>query len=181
MEGIKFEKVTFGTFLKFFQNNQEMMEYANAYSNNFENAEGYIKYLYDNIKLPERKTKHSAGYDIYSPVPFFNIKENSKVVLPSGIKATMPSNMVLKLYVRSSVGIKYDLELSNIVGIIDADYYNNPDNEGHILIGIRNNSETPYIIPEEKNNLCQGIFVNYFTTEDDNVDAERIGGVGSTN
>ena len=39
----------------------------------------------------------------------------------------------LGIYIRSSLGFKYNIRMCNQVGIIDADYYNNKDNEGHIF------------------------------------------------
>ena len=105
---------------------------------------------------------------------------NLRVQVPTGIKACMESDMVLKIYPRSSIGSNCLLFLPNNTGIIDADYYNNPKNEGHILIPFINLS--PYCIKIKKGErIAQGIFSRYEIVDDDNVIKERLGGFGSTN
>ena len=107
---------------------------------------------------------------------------NAKVTLvPTGIKCKIPEDHYLQLCVRSSLPLKHWLILANGVGIIDADYYNNPDNEGHIYFQIINLLPFDVVI---KKGECfgQGILIPYSTTEDDNgSDAVRSGGFGSTN
>lgn len=107
-------------------------------------------------------------------------KYNKKITLvPTGVKAYMPDNYMLKLYVRSSLPLNHWLILGNGTGIIDADYYNNPDNEGHIYFQIIN--LLPFDIVLKKGDcIGQGIFEQYFTTKDDAADGERTGGFGST-
>lgn len=131
------------------------------------------------IVLPTRGTKYSAGYDIRIP---------TKLVVPAGecrkvatdIKARVKEDEVLLLFVRSSVGIKKNIVLANGTGVIDADYYNNPDNDGNIIFALYNYGDRDVVF-EAGDRVCQGIFVKYDTVEDDNVAAERIGGIGSTN
>ena len=80
---------------------------------------------------------------------------------------------------RSSCPLKYWLILANGVGIIDSDYYNNPDNEGHIFFQIINLS--PFDIVLQKGEIIgQGIIKKYETTENDNANGKREGGFGST-
>lgn len=101
----------------------------------------------------------------------------SSMLLPTGIKAYMQPNEVLIMAVRSSAGIKKGIRQANPPSVIDSDYYNNPDNEGHIYFAITNNLivfDKP-IMP-----IAQGIFTNYLTTDNDNVTTERVGGIGST-
>ena len=83
------------------------------------------------------------------------------------------------MFIRSSYGIKYGLMLNNCVGIIDADYYNNPDNEGEILARIRNCSDETVVI-ERNQRFMQGIFIKHQLVDNDDADGMRIGGVGST-
>lgn len=100
-------------------------------------------------------------------------------LVPTGIKCEMPEDMYLELSVRSSCPLKHWLILANGVGIIDADYYNNPDNEGHIFFQIINLA--PFDIVLEKGAaIGQGIFKKYYLTDDDAATAERQGGFGST-
>lgn len=109
------------------------------------------------------------------------IKEaKSKITLvPTGIKCKIPEGYYLQLSVRSSLPLKHHLILANSVGIIDADYYNNPDNEGHIYFQIYN--LFPYAIKISKGDCFgQGILLPYAICADDTTNAARIGGFGST-
>lgn len=156
------------------------------------------------IPMPIRKTKASAGYDIgvihpivydlickgytveeaWEQVPKFNncavvtkSMDSASIILPTGIKAYMQDNEVLVMAVRSSSGIKKAIRQANPPSWIDADYYNNPDNEGHIKFAISNDSiyfDAPII------NIAQGIFMNYLVADTGNSGYERIGGIGST-
>ena len=166
------------------------------------------KYKDKNINLPKRATKGSAGYDIESAeditIPsiwksFFKMlfkyfssddaewesfrdliaKAVKPTLVPTGLKAYMQNGEVLKLYNRSSNPLKIGLILSNGVAVIDQDYYNNPDNEGHIMAQFIN--FFPFDIKLEKGvRICQGIFEQYLLTDDDVAEGERIGGHGST-
>jgi dUTP pyrophosphatase len=91
----------------------------------------------------------------------------------------MPPDEHLELHIRSSYGMKYGLRLANGVGIIDADYYNNPDNEGEILVKLINDGERDVFIMKG-DRFCQGIFTKHYLTDNDNATGERVGGVGST-
>ena len=108
-------------------------------------------------------------------------KFDAKVALvPTGVKCKIPDGYFLQLSVRSSLPLKHWLILGNGVGIIDADYYNNPDNEGHIYFQVINLSPVP--IQLKKGDIIgQGIIHHYDLTEDDAAAGERIGGFGSTN
>ena len=78
------------------------------------------------------------------------------------------------------MGFKYNVRLTNQVGIIESDYYNNPDNEGHMWVCLQNHGDKEYII-NKGDAYAQGIFVKFLTTDDDCVNKTRIGGLGSTN
>ena len=132
------------------------------------------------VTLPTRKTIGSAGYDFCCPYSYI-LKAGETVVFKTGVKACMNRNEVLYIYIRSSLGIKHKLALTNGTGIIDSDYYNNPDNEGEILIPITNNGNTPYEFTIG-DRIAQGIFSTYLTVDVENTEElqERVGGVGST-
>ena len=66
------------------------------------------------------------------------IKRNEIVKIPTGIKISLEDGEFLGIFVRSSMGFKYNVRMCNQVGIIDGDYYNNPDNEGHMWIKLQN-------------------------------------------
>jgi dUTP pyrophosphatase len=139
----------------------------------------YIDNIYDAIRLPKRATVGSAGYDIFAPDNFL-LNAGESITIPTGIRVKINNGWVLKLYPRSGLGFKYRLQLNNTVGIIDSDYYYS-DNEGHIYLKLTNDSR-------DKKNLevlrgdafCQGIFVEYGITFDDDTQDERNGGFGST-
>ena len=139
----------------------------------FERVTGY-KY----VNLPKRKTKQSAGYDIESAIDAVITPGETKVI-PTGIKACMKHYEWLGIYVRSSLAIKYGLILANGVGVIDSDYYNNPDNEGHIMIALTNISGKTYNV-KRGDRIAQGIFHQYYRVDGDKTDGSRIGGIGST-
>ena len=134
---------------------------------------------YDNVKLPKRATKGSAGYDFCSTIDFVLVPGQT-IKIPTGIRAKIDDGWVLMLYPRSGLGFKYRLQLNNTVGIIDSDYYYS-DNEGHIYIKITNCSNENKIINIKKGEaFAQGVFVPFGVTTDDDAVAERNGGFGST-
>jgi dUTP pyrophosphatase len=150
------------------------------FKSSFDNlSEVEIKNIYDNLKLPKRATKGSAGYDFYAPFKI-TLKPGETVKVPTGIRAYMELNWVLKLYPRSVLGFKYRLQLNNTVGIIDSDYYYS-DNEGHIFAKITNDSnENRTLEIKQGTGFMQGIFVEYGITIDDDATETRNGGFGST-
>ena len=123
------------------------------------------KELYKIFNMPKRETEFAAGYDFFS-LQNFVIKPGETKKIPTGIKAIMNDDEVLLLIVRSSQGFKYNLRMCNQVGVIDKDYYNNKDNEGHIWIKLKNEGEKDYIVKRE-DKIIQGLFIKYLTTEDE--------------
>lgn len=138
-----------------------------------------IKDIYESIELPERATKGSAGYDFYAPFSF-SLPPGSTIKVPTGIRAEMEEDWVLKLYPRSGLGFKYRLQMNNTVGIIDSDYFHS-DNEGHIFVKITNDSrEGKTVEVKAGTGFVQGIFLEYGITVDDQAQGVRNGGFGST-
>ena len=178
---------------------------------NFEKISKYENDL--DIKLPERATINSAGYDFCAAedieIPSFHLlmgglkrmannderlpwddpytlddvatmtKGYRPTLVPTGIKAKMPADHFLQLSVRSSGPLKHWIILANGVGIIDADYYNNSDNEGEIFFQVYNMSPFPIQL-KKGDGIGQGIISPYFITEDDKASGKRVGGFGST-
>lgn len=130
------------------------------------------------IHIPERKTRRSAGYDIESAADM-ELLPGKTCIVPTGLKAYMKDDEYLAIHIRSSMGIKKGILLSNSTGIIDSDYYNNEDNEGHIMIALRNLSDKTFVI-HKGDRLAQGIFCKYLVASDDKAVGERKGGIGST-
>lgn len=143
----------------------------------------YVKRLTEaNFSLPKRSTKTSAGYDFFCPeeVTIEPYKIGDKpYLIKTGVKVKMQNDEVLLLYNRSSNPGKKNLVIPNGVGVIDSDYYGNPDNDGEIGFTFYNLGSEPVIIKQGEK-LGQGIFQKYLLTEDDEAEGERIGGFGST-
>ncbi len=121
--------------------------------------------LYNEYSLPQRDSVYTAGYDIYL-LEELTIKPGERKKVPTGIKSYFDKEEVLLLVVRSSMGFKYNIRLCNQVGVIDADYYNNKDNEGHIWLMIQNEGEEEYNFKKGEA-IVQGLFMKYLTTKSD--------------
>ena len=180
----KFEKVSFEQFkkdwLKTFYN-------VNEDSIGVDEIEKRIKNIYDNIKLPKRSTTGSAGYDFFAPITF-EMYHGDVIKIPTGIKCSIKEDWVLMLFPRSGQGFKYGVHMSNTIPVIDSDYYY-ADNEGHIFVKLVNDSVLTVNDYKKANNhfivttgqaFCQGVFLPYGITEDDNATGVRVGGLGST-
>ena len=131
-------------------------------------------------KLQEYDTFcEKTGFSVNNLGTVTKITEAQPTLVPTGIKCKMPEGFYLELSVRSSCPLKYWLILANGVGIIDSDYYNNPDNEGHIYFQMINLS--PFDIRLKKGDtIGQGILKKYYITDTDQAQGERTGGFGST-
>ena len=121
--------------------------------------------LYNEYSLPKRDSVYTAGYDIHL-LEDLTIKPGERKKVPTGIKSYFDKEEVLLLVVRSSMGFKYNIRLCNQVGVIDADYYNNKDNEGHIWLMIQNEGEEEYSFKKGEA-IVQGLFMKYLTTKSD--------------
>jgi dUTP pyrophosphatase len=136
-------------------------------------------YINDNINLPKRQTISSAGYDFESRETYV-FKPHSFLFIKTGIKAKFNQNETLLIFPRSSFYIKTGLLLTNAVGVIDSDYYNNKENEGEIMFPCLNTTDKEVII-EKGYRVAQGIFIKpLHTSEDSFVNIKRTSGFGST-
>lgn len=194
----KFEKVSFE------QYKADLLKYYPSLSNT-NDLDNKLQKIYDDIKLPERGTRDSAGYDFFLPHKI-SIDLGGVIIVPTGIRCQMDSDLVLKLFPRSGHGFKYHMVFANTVGIIDADYYNS-SNEGHIMIEIiydgfatdkigyisidgdeigkplhpYKTMDIPRYLDFDKGTaICQGIFTPFHKVVGDEVDTVRDGGFGST-
>lgn len=143
----------------------------------------------ESIKLPKRSTRNAGGYDFEAAEditipPAYKSQQNESgytfptVLIKTGVKAYMQPDEVLKLYNRSS-SPKKGIVISNGVGIIDMDYYNNPTNDGHIMFSAYNIHDHAIHI-KKGDRIGQGIFEKYLKADGDSTDSERSGGFGST-
>lgn len=150
-----------------------------------ENMRGFELIEGMNGELPIKATVHSAGVDFIASadirIPAFRFKGEATLV-PTGVKAFMQNDEYLQIFARSSIPVNLGLIMSNGVGIVDADYYNNPKNEGHIMIEF-NNLTNEHIVIEKGTRIAQGIFnkvlpvTHVVRLKNDT----RNGGFGSTN
>ena len=135
--------------------------------------------VYEELKLPRRATRGSAGYDIFSPVDF-ELGPGEEIKIATGMRCRMDEDAVLLIVPRSSLGFKYRFQLNNTVGVIDSDYYGSA-NEGHIFVPMRNDSRDGKDVNIKAGTaFAQCIFMSYGITEDDETIEERNGGFGST-
>lgn len=153
------------------------------------------KYTDKGLELPQRATKHAAGYDfaacedtllpsIWRTLFRHDRNADSKgitpILVPTGIKAYMQEDEYLQLTNRSSNPLKHFLILPNGVGIVDADYYNNPDNEGEIYFQLLNFGLRDKLI-KKGDRIGQGIFLRFLKADGDMGGmADRTGGFGSS-
>ena len=138
----------------------------------------YDKKLYEEYDLPKRMTSHSAGYDFFA-IEGFTLMPGEIKKIPTGYKATFGSDEMLMILVRSSMGFKYNVRMTNQVGIIESDYYNNIDNEGHIFVSLQNEGDIDFVVKKGEG-YAQGIFTKFLICDDVTTN-ERQGGLGSTN
>ena len=138
-----------------------------------------VKAVYDEIKLPIRATSGSAGYDFFSPLDF-NLSAKENILIPTGIRVKIEQGWFLGVFPKSGLGFKYRLQVDNTVGIIDSDYYYS-DNQGHIFIKMTNDNNKNLSLEINKGAaFCQGIFLPFGITYDDDCQNIRNGGLGST-
>ena len=123
------------------------------------------KELYESYELPTRSSKSTAGYDFHL-IEDLTIKPGEIIKVPTGIKSYFEEDETLLIIVRSKTGFKYNIRMVNQVGVIDADYYNNPDNEGHMFFKIQNEG-TEEVTFKKGNAVVQGVFMKYLTTNSD--------------
>lgn len=132
------------------------------------------------IRLPERKTRASAGYDLEA-ADAVSLPPRSVSLIPTGLKAYMREDEYLGVHIRSGFSIRKAVSLINGQGIIDADYYNNPENEGHIMIAVYNHGNDAVTV-EKGTRIAQGVFYRYLVIDGDapGKGEARQGGLGST-
>lgn len=157
------------------------MEYEKTIKTYFTPKNGVLAYAnYEEIMIPHRATRGSAGYDFFSPISF-KLKPGQCMKIPTGIKCSLNQGNFLALFPRSSYGFQYFMQLDDTVGIIDQDYYNNESNEGHIFIQITNGDKNGKVLNINKGEaFAQGIILSFLLTENDNATVQRTGGSGST-
>ena len=140
-----------------------------------------LRKAWEEIVLPERKTQFSCGYDVRTPINLV-LAPHTSVIVPTGIRVIFSEDEMktwcLKLYARSSIGIKDKVIVTNSVGLVDADYYL-AENQGDMLLALTNIGDE---IRKYKagDRICQAVFEIYGVTSDDDASGTRTGGIGST-
>lgn len=154
-------------------------QFVKDYTDTFGCDEQTAQKVYDQIKLPQRATTGSAGYDFCCTAQI-TLQPGQGAKIPTGIRAEIADGWLLAIFPRSGLGFKYRLQLDNTVGIIDSDYFFS-DNEGHIFVKITNDGKQDKVVSLDCGMaFAQGIFLPFGVTVDDNVTATRNGGFGST-
>ena len=125
------------------------------------------KNLYEEYSLPKRDTLYAAGYDFFALFDFV-LKPGEIIKLPTGVKVDMNSDEVLLIVDRSGMGFKYNIRMCNQIGVIDKDYYNNKDNEGHMFIRLQNEGDKDWIVKKGEG-IGQGMFMKYLTCDDEDI------------
>lgn len=133
------------------------------------------------VHLPKRQTAHAAAYDIEAAedtlVPRFQ-PGVKPTMIATGLKAYCQPDECYFVFNRSS-GASKGLVLANGVGIIDADYYNNSENDGHFRVVVFNVTDHDLVI-KKGDRIAQVVFQKFLTTDGDAATGERKGGFGST-
>ncbi len=161
----KFEKVSKDRFIT------DMKEYLYTLEE--------VERAYSLVSIPKRATKFSAGYDLVTPIDI-KLRPGERIRIPTGIKVKMREDCCLLIAPRSGLGSRYRFQLDNTVGIIDSDYYYS-ENEGHIFVPMINDSRSGKELELKAGSaFAQCVFLSYGITDDDNADADRLGGFGST-
>ena len=141
--------------------------------------ESCIRDAYIDLKLPERSTKGSAGYDFVTPVDIY-LRPGETALIPTGVRALIDDGWFLGLFPRSGLGFKYRMQLDNTAGVIDGDFYFT-ESEGHIMAKITNDSRDGKDMKlTAGDRFMQGIFLPFGVTYTDEAEGERTGGFGST-
>lgn len=182
---MKFEKVSFKTFYESCKNSDSFHSLAFRRGIQTEEDQEKTAYkLWNEIKLPKRATKFSAGYDFFTPIEFGLGGAGTlsrSITIPTGIKVDLDNDKFLMMVPRSGQGFRNRLMLWNTCGIIDSDYFNNEKTEGHIMIKFYlGDPSNRYLRVDSGEAVCQGIIVPYFKVSNDEVEEARKGGFGST-
>lgn len=137
---------------------------------------------WETVQLPQRSTLYSAGYDFKAPFDFI-LRPDDVILIPTGIRCELEHDKFLQIVPRSGLGFKYSIHLENTIGVADSDYQS-AKNEGHLMLKMSNRSldKTRILSIKKGDGIAQGIILEYFLTEDDDLyyKKERIGGFGST-
>lgn len=185
----EFEKISYNAFFKEFKKtfiNSMVARAAEAedrvlvYSN--EEIHEIAHIMYDKIQLPKRSTSGSVGYDFFFPYDNTELPPDVQIIVPTGIKCKFNyPGYGLFLFPRSSYGFKHQMKIDNTIPVIDADYYNNEDNEGHIMVALTNQSNDNHSFTINfQDKYCQGIFLPIGYAVEEEVTGVRTGGIGST-
>ena len=155
-----------------------IVQYREAMKEDFAGmTDGEVEKAYEAVVLPKRSSAGSAGYDFFAPVAI-RLEPGESIRIPTAVRARIDDGWVLMLFPRSGLGYRYRLRLDNTVGVIDSDYYGS-DNEGHIMAKITNEGSKTLELPAGKG-FMQGVFMPYGITIDDDCEARRNGGFGSS-
>jgi dUTP pyrophosphatase len=156
------------------------MESYQIHSRGFEHVKKEYLKTYESINdvlLPKRGSKFSAGYDFLAPYEF-KLLPKTDITIWTDVKVFMKPDEFLGIYPRSS-SMKRKIKLGNTIGVIDFDYYSNINNDGNIGINIYNYGDTPQLFKKGEG-VAQSIFQKFLEAYNCNTNIIREGGIGST-
>lgn len=172
---------------------KEVRAYPNAHLPEYQtrNSAGADFFSAETVTIPSvwKSIKRLCEAGVVSKETLKSCVENEELIkgyfkpvhVHTGIKACMCDDEVLELYNRSSNPVKLGLVLSNSVGVVDSDYFENKENDGEISFAFYNFSYEDVTI-HEGDRIGQGVFKKFLrpTTNIRVRDEERVGGYGST-
>ena len=160
---------------------------------------------YPDAIIPVRSTAEAGGYDLFAAedtiIPSYweimgKMREEWEngysfedilqqhpnwrpTLVSTGVKIKLDSDKTFEISARSSLPRKRWMIVANAPGKVDADYYQNPTNDGEIFVQIINLSPIDQIIKKGEK-FAQGSIHQFFLVDDDTATGERQGGFGST-
>ena len=170
----RFEKVSLEQFkegIQRFHDSCELLEEQMCF------VDEVLQEILNELKLPDRSTIGSAGYDFYFPFGDYTLQPGETIIIPTGVRVFIRGTFFLGIFPKSGLSFDFKVRLDDTIAIIDADYYE-AANEGHIYLKITNENRFKPCILKHNMKIVQGIFIPFGLTYDDNVTAKRTGGLG---
>lgn len=141
---------------------------------------------FENVSEEINSSFPSSGFSIEQKHGKYLLKTNTKILVSPNRPFTFPIGLKAKFedgeWLGATVNDIYKKQMifANLTPVIDADYYNNPKNEGLIFVGLVNITDEELVI-KEHSVICE-FWAKPFYLLSNEVPPEqsRSGGIGST-